>query len=386
VKILQITPFYPPSLGGVQFFVQRLSQSLVRRGHEVDVLTVNTEHARPYERCSDAMTVRRCSLDVSYHRGLVSRELCLWLMRAASHDVYHVHVPFPMGVEITMAASRRNRTPLVATHHGQGIQGDPLYTFVAGSYSLLSRAISFRGLDRLVFLTRSYADSLWLPGAVRRRVEIVPTGADVARFSPDRIGTEVRERHGLGPEAPLVLFVGSLATGNRYKGVDTLIEAVPTIMRRVPSVRVMIVGGGGLLPGLKMQARKLGVDGTVVFVGAVENERLPEYYGASDVFVLPSVPGGPENSPLVLFEAMASGKPVVASRLPGVCEIVRHGETGLLVSPGEPDELAAGVARLLTGDGFGPRAGLRARSVVEQYSWDDCATNMEGIYRELVDR
>jgi len=386
VRILQITPFYPPSLGGVQFFVQRLSHSLVRRGHEVDVLTVNTENARSYEQCSDRMAVRRCSLDASYHRGLVSSELCRWLMGAASYDLYHVHVPFPMGVEIAVMASRRNRRPLVATHHGQGLRGDPLYTLVAGSYSLLSRAISFRGLDRLVLLTRSYADSLWLPRAVRRRVDIVPTGADVARFSPDQVGTEVRERHGVSPDAPLMLFVGSLAAGNGYKGVGTLIEAVPDIERRVPGVRAMIVGGGGLVPGLKARARRLGLDGTMVFTGAVANDRLPEYYAASDVFVLPSVPGGPENSPLVLFEAMASGKPVVASRLPGVCEIVRHGETGLLVPPGEPDELGAAVVRLLTEDGLAFRAGLRARSAVERYSWDDCATKMEGVYREMIGR
>lgn len=384
MRILQVTPFYPPSLGGVQFFVKRLSQSLVDRGHEVDVLTVDTENAPPYEECSDKMSIRRCSLDARYHRGLVSSELGRRVMEAESYDLYHVHVPFPIGVEIAVLAAKRNRRPLVATHHGQGIQGDPLYTLVAGSYSLLSRAISFRGLDRLVFLTRSYADSLWLPRAVRRRIEIVATGADVSRFSPSRNGSETRERHGLSPDAPVALFVGSLAAGNRYKGVDTLIAAVPEIRRRVPGVRVMIVGGGDLLVELKGQTRQLGITDTVVFAGPVENDRLPEYYATSDVFVLPSVPGGPENSPLVLFEAMASGKPVVASRLPGVCEIVRHEETGLLVPPGNCDELVAGVVRLLTRDEFRSRAGLRARSVAESYSWDDCATRMEGIYGEVT--
>jgi phosphatidylinositol alpha-1,6-mannosyltransferase len=180
--------------------------------------------------------------------------------------------------------------------------------------------------------------------------------------------------------------VGSLAAGNRYKGVDTLIEALPEIRRRVPGVRAMIVGGGELLVELKARARQLGVAGTVVFAGSVQNDRLPEYYAASDVFVLPSVPGGPENSPLVLFEAMASGKPVVASHLPGVCEIVRDEETGLLVPPGQPDELAAAVIRLLTQDSFRSQAGLNGRSVAERYSWDDCAARMEEVYAELTNR
>lgn len=386
MRILQVTAFYPPSLGGVQFYVQRLSQSLVGRGHQVEVLTVNTESALSYERCPDGMTIRRCTLDASYRRGLVSIELYRRLMAAKSDDLYHVHVPFPLGVEMTVLASRWNSMPLVATHHGQGIQGDPLYSLTAGSYSVLSRAISFRGLDRLVFLTRSYADSLWLPRPVRQQIEIVPTGADISRFSPTQDGSEVREQYGLGPETPLVLFVGSLQVGNGYKGVDHLIQAVPTIRGLAPGARVMIVGGGGLLPQLKEQTRQMGLNGTVVFTGAIENARLPQYYAASNLFVLPSVPGGSENSPLVLFEAMASGKPAVASRLPGVCEIVQDGETGLLVPPAEPDELAAAVARLLNDDGFRSAAGLRARAAAERYSWDDCARRMEEIYRELIDQ
>lgn len=386
MRILQVTAFYPPSLGGVQFFVQRLSQSLARRGNEVDVLTVNTEGVRSYERCSDTMTLRRCHLDASYHRGLVSTELCRRLMAAKSYDLYHVHVPFPLGVEMAALASRRNGTPLVATHHGQGIQGDPLYVVVAGSYSVFSRAVSFRALDRLVFLTQSYADSLWLPQRVRRRVRIVATGADISRFSPTRDGSGVREQYRLSPEVPLVLFVGSLRAGNDYKGVDHLIRAVPEIRRLVPGARVMIVGGGDLLRQLKEQARQRELNGIVVFTGPMANEKLPEYYAAADLFVLPSIPGGSENSPLVLFEAMASGKPVVASRLPGVCEIVRDGETGLLVPPAEPQKLAVAVARLLDDETFRSEAGLTARAAAESHSWDNCARRMEGVYRELIDR
>lgn len=386
MRILQLTAFYPPSLGGVQFFVKRLSESLARRGHKVDVLTVNTEGDRSYERWLDGMTIRRCYLDASYHRGLVSSELYRRLMAARSYDLYHVHVPFPLGVEVALLASRWNSTPLLATHHGQGIRGDPLYTLVAGSYSLFSRVISFRGLDRLVFLTQSYADWLWLPRAIRRRTAVVPTGAEVSRFSPARDGSRVRKQYGLSPEAPLVLFVGSLKVGNGYKGVTYLIQAVREIQRLTPGVRVMIVGGGGLLPRLKEEARQMDLTGMVVFTGPIENARLPEYYAASDLFVLPSVPGGSENSPLVLFEAMASGRPVVASRLPGVCEIVQDGETGLLVPPAEPGELAVAVSRILNDDGFRSGAGRKARAAAERYSWDDCARRMEAIYRELIDR
>jgi len=385
VRILQITAFYPPSQGGIQYFVQGLSRGLARRGHDVDVLTINTEDVEPLETDSAGIDVRRCALNASYHRGLISVEFGLRLLEAKFYDLYHVHIPFALGLEIAAVASRRNQKPLVATHHGQGIQGDPLYTLVAGSYSLFSRAVSLRCTHCIVFLTQSYADSLWLPRTVRRRVRIVCTGADILNFSPDHDGSSVRRYYQMNEEVSLVLFVGSLRAGNRYKGVDYLIRALPEVKRVVKHVRLMIVGGGSLLVEFRELARRLELNDTIIFTGPVENALLPSYYSAADAFVLPSI-HGPENSPVVVFEAMASGKPVVASRLPGVCEIVRHEETGLLVPPGDTSALTKALVRVLTDSDFQLNAGRKARARAERYSWDHCAAEMEKIYQELIDR
>jgi glycosyltransferase involved in cell wall biosynthesis len=383
MKVLQITPFYPPSLGGVQYFVRGLSRALRRGGHDVDVLTINTEDVEPVKTDSEGVSIRRCALSASYYRGLISVEFAQRLLEARGFDLYHVHVPYAFGLEVAVVASRRNRKPLIATHHGQGIRGDPLYTLIAGSYSLFSRAISLRGVHRLIFLTRSYADSLWLPGTVRRRIRIVRTGADISSFSPDHDGLSVRARHRIREEVPLVLFVGSLRAGNQYKGIDYLIRALPEVKRTVKDVRLMIVGGGRLLAELKALASQLGLDDAIVFTGAVRNDLLPGYYSAADTFVLPSTTG-PENSPVVVFEAMASGRPVVASRLPGVCEIVQHEETGLLVPPKDVSALAAALARVLTDSDFRSNAGHKARVRARGYSWDHCAAEMDTVYRELV--
>jgi glycosyltransferase involved in cell wall biosynthesis len=386
VRILQITAFYPPGLGGIQYFVQSLSRALAGRGLGVTVLTINTEDMAPLERGADGIEIRHCKLDVSYHRGLFSAEFAARLLQARGYDLYHAHIPFPLGLEIAAASAWRNRKPLVTTHHGQGTRGGSLYTLLATSYSLFSRALSLRAVDCPIFLTHSYADSLWLPEVVRRRVRIVRTGADITTFVPDGDGAAVRGRYGIGTGVPLLLFVGSLHPGNRYKGVDYLIRALPEVARAVPDVRLMIVGGGGLLPELQELVGQLGLDGRVVFTGRVENASLPAYYAACDALVLPSIPGGSENSPVVVFEAMASGRPVVASQLPGVDEIVQHEETGLLVPWAEPEALAAALARVLGDPQFRSAAGRKARARAERYSWDHCAAEMEAIYRELIGR
>jgi glycosyltransferase involved in cell wall biosynthesis len=307
------------------------------------------------------------------------------MMGAKPYDVYHLHIPFPLGLEIALVASKKNQKPLVATHHGQWTRGAPLYTLIASSYNLFSRAISLRGVDCPIFLTSSYADSLWLPRAVRRRVQIVPTGADIHSFSPDLDGSQIRRRYQLDDGAALALFVGSLNASNRYKGVDYLIRALPEIQKTVRNVRLMVVGGGPLLKELQDLTRQMGLDDTVVFTGPIANSLLPDYYAAADVFVLPSI-RGPENSPVVVFEAMSSARPVVASRLPGVREIVRHEETGLLAPPGDIEALAAALVRVFTDHDFRASAGRKARARAEGYSWDHCAAKIETIFQELVSR
>jgi glycosyltransferase involved in cell wall biosynthesis len=215
-------------------------------------------------------------------------------------------------------------------------------------------------------------------------VRIVRTGADIENFLPDSDGSGIRQHYGIAEGTPLLLFVGSLQTGNRYKGVNYLIQAMIGVKKKVQDALLMIVGGGGLLSELEEMTQQLGLDDSVVFAGPVDNSLLPEYYAASDVLVLPSIPGGSENSPVVVFEAMAAGRPVVASHLPGVCEIVRHEETGLLVPPGDSDVLTNALVRVLADGEFRASAGRKSRALAESYSWDHCAAEMESIYLEMI--
>ena len=380
MKILQITAYYPPSLGGIQTFVQRLSQYLAERGHQVDVLTVNTDHAPAQEAGTSGIRITRTPLDLNLYRAVFSRSFAQKLMSASGYDVYHIHIPFHVGLETAVLAARRNRTPLVATHHGQGLRGSPLYTMMAHTYSWFSQNISLRGVDVPVFLTPSYAHSLNLPAVVQQRMQIVRTGAEVQQFSAGGMGTAIRQTYNIPASDPLILFVGYLGKSNRYKGIDYLLKAFVSVRQQSANARLLIVGGGDWLPELQTLAERLEIADRVIFAGPVENGRLPDYYAAADLFVLPSI-SGPENSPVVLFEAMASAKPVVATTIPGVVDIVKHEETGLLVPPKDVPQLAAAITRIVQDKDFRQRAGRYARQHTEQYTWKHCAQQMEQIYQ-----
>lgn len=383
MRVLQVTAYYPPSIGGIQYYVQSLSRSLARQGHDVDVLTINTDQSQAHETTSEGVNVRRCDCDLSLYRAVMSQEFNQALMNARDYDAYHVHIPFHVGLEVTAAAAKRNGVALVATHHGQGLKGSPLYTLLATTYSWLSRAFSLQAVDRMIFLTKSYAQSLWLPSRIRNRMRIVHTGAEIDGFSPDRDGLQVRRQYGVQPTTPLLLFVGSLHQANRYKGVDYLIRALRLVNEVVKEAKLMVVGGGALLPELQALAHQLDLQERIIFTGPIDNARLPNYYAAADLLALPSI-RGPENSPVVVFEAMASAKPVVASDLPGVREIVRHEENGLLVAPRDVAQLASGITRVLSDQGLRQRLSQQARHLAESYSWEHCAHEMENVYREVI--
>jgi glycosyltransferase involved in cell wall biosynthesis len=385
IKILQITAYYPPSIGGIQYYVQSLSHYLSSKGHQVDILTINTDQSKAYERTAEGMNLRRCKLDLSLYRALMSREFNQALMSATNYDVYHIHIPFHVGLEVAAAASKQNNIPLVATHHGQGLIGSPLYTLMAGTYSWFSRILSLQGVDRTIFLTQSYAQSLWLPKRIRKRMRIVRTGADIERFSPHHEGEQIRQRYQIDQNAPLILFVGSLHKANRYKGVDYLIRAMCFVTQVVKDTKLMIVGGGELQAELQTLTQQMNLADQIIFTGAVDNAHLPHYYAAADLFVLPSI-RGPENSPIVVFEAMASAMAVVASDLPGLRDIIQHEENGLLVPPKNIERLAIAIMIVLVNKEFRQQLGHKARQMTENHSWEQCAHEMEMVYGEVIKR
>ncbi len=383
MKILQITPYYPPSLGGIQFFVQSLSRHLECLGNDIDILTINTDQAEAVERTPEGVLIRRCKLDLSLYRALISGGFLQRLLTSDGYDIYHIHIPFHIGLEAAVIASKRNHIPLVATHHGQGLNGSPIYTILASSYCWMCQAFSLRGVDRLIFLTPSYAQSIWLPESVRQRTRIVQTGTEVNQFSPNHDGCQIRSRYGLDAHLPLILFIGYLGLSNRYKGVDYLIKSLVKVREEVSNVKLMIVGDGNWIPQLKSLTGTLYLENNVIFTGPIDNQHLPGYYAAADVFALPSI-SGPENSPVVVFEAMASAKPVVASNLPGVRDIVQDGKTGLLVPPKDSDQIAQALLKFISDREFARMAGRNARKQVESYSWHHCVQEMIAIYRELL--
>jgi glycosyltransferase involved in cell wall biosynthesis len=294
--------------------------------------------------------------------GHPAHPLALGLPRAVrSADIVHTHHLRSTPSRLAAVAATVHRRRLVNTDHGLG-GGDWL--------GLLPRLF-----DRFLTVSAYSARTL---GAPADRTRVIYGGADTCRFTP---GPASKPRG--------VLFVGRLTP---HKGLDRLIEALPT------GANLTVAGSTGHDPNppeseYPALLARLAAIRPVRFTGAVPDAELPALYRAAAVFALPSVErtcyGRPvqisELLGLSVLEAMASGLPVVASRLGGVPEIVADGETGFLVEPGDVDELHDRLALLLGDPSLAAQMGRRARErVVERFTWQHCAERCLAAYRELL--
>jgi phosphatidylinositol alpha-1,6-mannosyltransferase len=192
----------------------------------------------------------------------------------------------------------------------------------------------------------------------------------------------------LKKDGPVLLSVCSLVRGNEFKGVDTVIRALPRVLKALPDLRYVVVGEGEIRANLEGLAAETGVAENVTFTGEVSDDDLAELYRGCDVFVLPSrgqerlgVLGG-EGFGRAYVEAALAGKPVVGSRSGGASEAVLHGKTGFMVDPGSSDEVAKMVLAILEDPQRAARMGSEGRRwSLDTFSEDALSSSLRELLR-----
>lgn len=371
MRIVQACPYFHPHVGGVESHVHDVARELVRRGHEVAVVT-SSEPGAPRRETLDGVQVLRSPTLTTLLRSPVTPRMSQDL-REVETDLYHAHSPPPLASYFAARAAEATRRPLVLTYHCDLEVPGPFGPLVVGLYRRTLEAYTMARVRGVVATTQTYAAtsrSVWNRDAV-----IVPNAVDAERFHPRVTGDAVRARHAIPPDAFLVLFVGRLV---RHKGVQHLLRA----MRGVDA-RLLVVGSGEYGGVLRRMAAAPGLREKVVFAGRVDHQELPRYYAACDLFVLPST-SRLEAFGIAALEAMASGKPVVVADVPGVREVVEDGQEGLLAEPMNPEDLARQV-RVLQEDAGARRAmGARARRKVEEaFTIRSVVDRLEALYQEV---
>lgn len=268
-------------------------------------------------------------------------------------------------------AARRAGIPLVLHEHFAD-PNMPWYQKVPDLFlrNLISHAIA---------VSQSTADFLIRDRFVPDdRVNVVFNGAPLDQFAPRprEEGDAVRAQLGIPTDAPVITTIGRL---NAQKGHDTLIAAAGLVIARVPAARFLIAGDGDLLEALKAQAKALGVPESIVFAG--HRKDVPALLSATDVLCISS---NYEGTPLVLFEAMAAGKAIVATAVDGCREVIQDKKTGLLVPPKDPEKLGDALLRVLDDPALRTKLERGAHVASKKYDVSECMRAMQQIYDDLL--
>ncbi|MBI2934222.1 MAG: glycosyltransferase family 4 protein [Chloroflexi bacterium] len=368
MKIGLVSPYDYSWPGGVSLHVGELARQFRARGHDVRIMA---PCSRP-----PADDLKDFIIPVGHHPvpvpsgGSIARITLSFklsgpvrsLLARENFDVVHIHEPFTPMLAVTVL--RTSESLNIGTFHA--FHSKP------------------RGYGMAKWVLRRW--SRWLHGkiavseAARKFVgrhfpadyRIIPNGIDIRRFSPEGAPMGF-----LNDGRPNIVFVGRL---EKRKGLECLLGSYRLLKKDFPELRLVVVGPGQLSKYKHMIEKERIKD--VVFTGHVPHHHLPKYYRSASVFCAPSI--GEESFGIVLLEAMACGRPVVASNIEGYAGLLDHNQQGILVPPKDVTALRDGIGGLLADRGRRELMGYNGRLKAELYSWERVSARILDYYHEVA--
>jgi glycosyltransferase involved in cell wall biosynthesis len=308
-------------------------------------------------------------------RDLLALCALLGHIRRERPDIVHTHTS-KAGILGRLAARMAGVPHIVHTPHGHVFYGH--FGRVTAHLFLTLEKYFASFTEKTVALTDGERkDYLDLEVGAADNILTIHSGVDVEEMIISDLDVAAKKKSlGVDPAAKLIGFAGWLLP---IKGPGHLLSAMPAVLQEHPDATLVLVGKGNMEPALRQQADRLGLNEHVRFLGWREDVR--EIMPLFDVFVLPSLNEGMGR---VLVEAMAAGRPIVASRVGGIPDVVRHGETGLLVMPHDTLSLAESISMLLRDSAQAERMGAMGRLKCREFSLQAMIAKLDALYRKLL--
>lgn len=382
MRIVQVTPRFPPAIGGLENHVYNISIELVKRGHKVFVMTSNdTEGVDAVnEEFMNGIKVYRYPLFVPrLFREVRLMPSMVKIFRTLQADIIHAHSYRCLSSCSAAFLSERKGVPFVLTPHGIFPKRNWFNGLIKSIYDCSFGNTLLKSSDKIIALTESNKSLLLNLGASESKTVIIENGVDITKYKELPKFKMTKKKHGFF--GPVLLYVGRIAW---HKSLEKVIEALPSITKEFPSAKFLMVGpdsakGKTNLLGL---AKKLRVEDSVVMTGRVSESQLHFYYSIADVFILPSLY---EGLSLSMLEAMASKVPLMVCSSAGVSDVLTHGEDALILKNGTYDEISSSVSLLLNRSELREKIRQNAHGLVlRKYTWKADVDKLESIYEELV--
>ncbi|MHB9129425.1 MAG: glycosyltransferase family 4 protein, partial [Candidatus Humimicrobiaceae bacterium] len=368
MKIIHITPFYPPHLGGMENVVKEISENLAKRGHQVTVFTSDIG-------CKKDKLISTKNIKIHYLKSFeiahtpIIPSLFFELLKITKNSIIHLHVAQSFTPEIVSLISKIKNIPYVAhIHIDVGPSGKlgfllPLYKKV-----LLKKVLN--SSSKIVVPSGDYVDLVSKKYEIsNNKIYKVPNGVDLNNFKslPFKLNDPIR-----------LLYVGRLS---KQKNIPLLIRTFKIVTEKINrNIELDIVGDGEEKGKIITLIKAENLENKVNLRGELRGERLYEIYSNSDIFILTS---DYESFGMVLIEAMASGLPIIASNIPALRNVVENDKTGLLVKL-EPEDFAKAIEKLINNPQLKEKLIKNGLEEVKRYNWDEITKKFEDIYEEVL--
>lgn len=372
MNICVVSPIYPiaskPRLGK---FVHEQAKELAKHGNKITLITVGDEIDKDHESL-DQVEVFRIKKKSRFFFALFFFMLVLRLNKKYDFDALHSHFVGPLTI-ICGVAAKLMGVPYVVTAHGIGLLPDnflkKIYLFFPKKVICVSRYVAS--------LAHKYAD--------KKKIEFIPNGVDPDKLIPTKKQSQMKKLLKIKNKKVLLSIGGLVAR----KGQDTIIKALPGVMKKEPNIVYLVVGKGQEKENLVRLTKKLKIEEKVKFIDDISDRDLANYYNLCDIFLLMSKTikekSGIEGFGIVYIEASFLGKPVIGGKSGGTADAIEDGKTGFLIEPNNVNELERKIILLLKNKSLRDKLGKNGRKrVLNGFLWKHNVDKLTRLYKELI--
>ncbi|MEM3389386.1 MAG: glycosyltransferase [Thermoproteota archaeon] len=386
---MHVISTFPPAyaFGGPPKVTFDLCKGLSKKGHEVEVYTTNA-----YDQNSNFSLDNRIlnvdGIKVTYFPNwlridnlFIAPEMVTKLKKTGcSFDILHVHFGRQLYDAYSMFLRKRHKVPLVVQAHGS-LPYIGKRRLLKMLYDFLIGQRIFSNASKLIALNQFEAEQYRRMGVPEEKIAIIPNGIDLSEYANLPPKGSFKSKHNIPGDKKIILYLGRI---HRIKGIDFLIKAYAYLVKKIGCKDAILVIAGpddGYLNEAKALAKSLSIGDSVMFTGPLYGRDKLEAYVDAEVYVLPS---RYETFPMTVLEAYACGKPVIASNVGGLRELVVDGETGLLFKAGSIQQLSKKLYQVLHDDYETSEMGYRGRSFLEKnFMIEKIVFRLEKVYGEV---
>jgi len=374
IRIAVVASYFYPKIGGLENYAYLLAKKLHESGeYSLSIVTSNYDGVGYKKEIIDGMTVHRLPISFKISNTPIN---VFWygqikkIFAAEQTDIVHLHAPVPFMADV--AAFAAGKRPVVLTYHsGSMRKGSWPIDMVLGVYENIFLSMLFRRANAIVAISQEFAKRKF--PQFMYKTSFIPTGVDLDRFKKTPPPSQTKT----------ATYVGRIEHSSNWKGIEQLLQAMVLVIKDHPEAKLELVGGGDAVEHYRIRAEELGIGSSVTLSGPQLGDALVQAYQRASVVVLPSTSDS-EAFSIALVEAMASGRPIIATNIGGNPQVVENGRNGLLVPPKNPQALAEAIAHVLFDKALATSLADFGAAKAQGFSWDIQAKKYSDLFKKLV--